>query len=1089
MKTKLVQLAIFLSLICSGSLYAQNRCGTMDHLQMLLQQDPTLAATRQAIEQHTQQYLNQFPNGDGSRAIITIPVVVHVVYNTTAQNISNAQIQSQIDALNLDYQKLNSDWTNTPTPWQSLVANYQIQFCLASRDPNGNTTTGIIRKQTSTTSFSTNDNVKRNSSGGDDAWPAASYLNLWVCNIGGGILGYAQFPGGAAATDGVVINYKYFGTTGTATAPYDLGRTATHEIGHWLNLYHIWGDDGTGCSGSDQVADTPNQADENYGCPTYPNVSCSNGPNGDMFMNYMDYSDDACMYMFTNGQYARSSSLFASGGSRASLLNSLGCQAITTPPVTNFSATPTNTCTGVVQFTDLTTNSPTTWAWNFGDGTTSSTQNPSHIYTASGSYTVTLTTTNAYGSNPKTITNYISVNKPAVPTATNVEKCGPSSFTLSTTATGVSWFDSSGTKVSGLSNYVTPVLTKTTTYWVEDTVAGGTVHVGPLDNTIGANSTLNSSQSLIFNVNKACVLQSVYVYASAAGNRTIQLKNSGGTVLSSLVVNLPAGGSRVTLNFNLTVGTGYQLGLPSGTTINLSRNSAGASYPYADANGNVSITGNTANDNARYYWFYDWILQESGCISERKAVTAVVHPNVVATPIVTNAGCGANNGSIALNVTSGTAAYTYLWSDATTGATLSNLAPGTYTATVTDVYTCSGTVNATVNGSNSLSIQVTPSNITCAGNADGSISVNVPSGTPPYTYTWSNGGSTGTISNLTTGNYDVTVADGTGCSTTSTQAITEPSAINLSVTAVNATCHGASNGSATLSVSGGTAGYTYNWSNSTANSNLQQVAAGNYTLTVYDANQCSATAGLTISEPAALTGSATATNLICFGDQSSVGSVTVSGGTPAYSYLWCNGSTAQTVTNLAAGNCSVTVSDANGCSVSYSVNPTQPDLIQVAVSATNTASDVNNGTATIDSIIGGFAPFTYLWNNGATTSSVSNAGPGVYTVTVTDNLGCTGTTSVVVSVNPLSGLSDLALIAFRVYPNPASSQLTVELISFNAGEETTVSLKNILGQTLLHKNLYSVQTQLDISSFNNGVYLFEILQGNRKTIRQVVISK
>jgi len=186
-----------------------------------------------------------------------------------------------------------------PAAFSGITADVQIEFCLAQRTPAGLSTNGIVRKSTTVTSFSSNDNVKRTANGGDDAWDATKYLNIWVCNLGGGLLGYAQFPGGAVSTDGVVINHTAFGNTGTATAPYGLGRTATHEVGHWLNLRHIWGD--ASC-GSDLVSDTPTQQTSNYGCPTYPRVTCSNGPAGDMFMNYMDYTNDACMYAFTNGQ-------------------------------------------------------------------------------------------------------------------------------------------------------------------------------------------------------------------------------------------------------------------------------------------------------------------------------------------------------------------------------------------------------------------------------------------------------------------------------------------------------------------------------------------------------------------------------------------------------------------------------------------------------------------------------------------------------------------------------------------------------------------------------------------------------------------
>ncbi len=187
---------------------------------------------------------------------------------------------------------------------ERLVADAKIQFALATEDPAGNTTTGVTRTKTSRTAFGVDDAVKSVATGGVDAWPTDRYLNMWVCNLAGGLLGYAQFPGGPPETDGVVILNTAFGTRGTATAPFNLGRTATHEVGHFFNLYHIWGlyDD---CTGGDRASDTPNAAGPNYGEPTFPHVSCNNGPNGDMFMNYMDYVDDEAMFMFTPQQVAR----------------------------------------------------------------------------------------------------------------------------------------------------------------------------------------------------------------------------------------------------------------------------------------------------------------------------------------------------------------------------------------------------------------------------------------------------------------------------------------------------------------------------------------------------------------------------------------------------------------------------------------------------------------------------------------------------------------------------------------------------------------------------------------------------------------
>lgn len=322
-------LALGFSALLSTGAFAQGtsgrNCGTMQHLAAMEAADPMLATRMQQIEQQTQQILaNSAANK--TAAIVTIPVVFHVVYANATQNITDAKCIAQLNQLNLDYARLNSDASSTPAAFQGAAVNTQIQFCLAQRDPNGNATTGVIHKSTTTASFSSNDAVKSSTSGGDNAWDATKYLNIWTCNLGGGLLGYAQFPGGAASTDGVVVLYSSVGSMlspGTAT-PYHLGRTMTHEVGHWLNLRHIWGD--ASC-GNDLVSDTPTQSTSNFGCPTFPHVTCSNGANGDMFMNYMDYTDDGCMNMFTAGQAARSAALFAAGGARVGLLTSLGCQA------------------------------------------------------------------------------------------------------------------------------------------------------------------------------------------------------------------------------------------------------------------------------------------------------------------------------------------------------------------------------------------------------------------------------------------------------------------------------------------------------------------------------------------------------------------------------------------------------------------------------------------------------------------------------------------------------------------------------------------------------------------------------------------
>jgi hypothetical protein len=311
-------------------------CGTVAYSALQDKLHPDLANQRMLLLSKVKKIADDLEqNGNAkSNVVRTIPVVVHVVYNNATQNISDAQIQSQINILNQDFRNTNTD--NVPTAVQNafggLRSDTQIEFCFAQRDPNGNPTNGITRTSTTHAAFYLENDVKFTSTGGRDAWDATKYLNLWVCDLGQDLLGYAQPPGFDASTDGVVIRYNSFGNIGNVLAPYNKGRTATHEIGHWLGLRHIWGDE-PNCAADDNVNDTPKQKDQNGGCPSFPQTtqsggSCSGTSPGSMFMNYMDYTDDACMYMFTNGQSILMNAALT--GTRNSLLTSDGCVPIST---------------------------------------------------------------------------------------------------------------------------------------------------------------------------------------------------------------------------------------------------------------------------------------------------------------------------------------------------------------------------------------------------------------------------------------------------------------------------------------------------------------------------------------------------------------------------------------------------------------------------------------------------------------------------------------------------------------------------------------------------------------------------------------
>ena len=287
------------------------RCASQEVLEEKLAADPGLRSRMEAIEAQTSKVLQ---NRSAYRLLadgtIEIPVVVHVIYRTATENISDAQIASQIAVLNEDFTNTNLDSTKVPAHFANLNTNVGIRFVLAQ----------TIRKYSSKRSWSTNDDMKFSSKGGSDAVDPQNNLNMWVVNkmqaYGSTILGYAQFPGGAWATDGVVIGYNFFGRVGTLSSPYHLGRTATHEVGHWVNLRHIWGD---ATCGNDFVGDTPPHNTSNGGCPAADHRSTCSGTPLEMWMNYMDYTYDACMYMFTHQQRDRMRAVFTPGAFRAAL--------------------------------------------------------------------------------------------------------------------------------------------------------------------------------------------------------------------------------------------------------------------------------------------------------------------------------------------------------------------------------------------------------------------------------------------------------------------------------------------------------------------------------------------------------------------------------------------------------------------------------------------------------------------------------------------------------------------------------------------------------------------------------------------------
>lgn len=288
---------------------------------------PLLSAAQERCTSSVNTHHNIYTEGISSEQSgeITIPVVVHVVWRTAAENISDDQIRSQIDALNADFSRQNPDFAQVPSVFAGRAAAAGIRFVLATVDPQGRPTSGIIRKQTTAQLWINDDRIKKASTGGCDPWDSRQYLNIWVANLSSSLIGFSTFPGAPADKDGIVIRYNAFGTRGILSPPFDRGRTLTHEAGHWLGLQHLWGD--SPC-GDDGVEDTPRQRTGNRGTPQFPriNTGCDNGPYGDMFMNFMDFSDDRTLVMFTKGQTDRMRALFLPGGPRHTFRSSKGAE-------------------------------------------------------------------------------------------------------------------------------------------------------------------------------------------------------------------------------------------------------------------------------------------------------------------------------------------------------------------------------------------------------------------------------------------------------------------------------------------------------------------------------------------------------------------------------------------------------------------------------------------------------------------------------------------------------------------------------------------------------------------------------------------
>ena len=495
---------------------------------------------------------------------------------------------------------------------------------------------------------------------------------------------------------------------------------------------------------------------------------------------------------------------------------------------------------------------------------------------------------------------------------------------------------------------------------------------------------------------------------------------STGTSTSNTINNLSAGNYTVTVTDanNCTKTATYTITQPTDITLQTSTtdvlcfggNTGTATVTASGSVGNYNYTWNTIPTQVSDTAFnlsignYQVIVSDgNGCLDS--ATVTINEPNVLTATInpTDNICFGESNGSMSANVVGGMAPYTYAWSTGTsTNNTINNLPIGNYTVTVTDANNCQTTATATITQPTDITLQTSTTDVLCFGGNTGTATVTATGGVGNYGYTWNTTPNqiTNNATNLSIGNYQVIVNDSNGCLDSATVTISEPTALNISLTTVDNICFGESNGSMSANVAGGIAPYTYAWSTGTSTTNsISNLPVGSYTVTVTDANNCQSTATATITQPTDITLQTSTTDVLCFGGSSGTATVIATGGVGNYDYTWNTSltQTNSTATELSIGNYQVIVNDNNGCLDSATVTINQPTPLNIAMSSTDASCfGFADGTATTV-IGGGTTPYTYAWNTTTqTTATATNLLAGTHTVTATDANGCTITDSVVI---------------------------------------------------------------------------------------------
>ncbi len=602
------------------------------------------------------------------------------------------------------------------------------------------------------------------------------------------------------------------------------------------------------------------------------------------------------------------------------------------------------------------------------------------------------------------------------------------------------WTTANGNIVSG-ANTLTPTVNETGTYCllVTNTINGCTATdcanvtentTAPIANAGSAPPLTCSTTSVTLNGSSSSSGPNFsYLWTTTNGNivsgeTTLMPVINAAGIYTLKVTNSDNGctaTSNVTVNSNTTVPTaeaGPNMALncnSSSVVLNGSNSSQGGNFSYQWSGPGIVSGGNTANPTVNVAGTYIILVTNNttGCTATDNTSVSQTPSLTASIPNSNNVTChGNNNGSATAQGSGGNGTYTFNWSNGTTGQQATNLAAGTYTVTISDADDCTATATITISEPTELIANTTAIGESAVGANDGSATATPTGGVPAYTYLWSNGANTQSITGLAAGSYTVTVADANGCSTVEsvTVASFNCASFGIDISSANPSCNGSTDGEAIANPVGGTGPFVFLWSNGSTSNAVANLGAGTYNVTITDENACEITGNVTLTAPPALNLSVSQqTNVACNGESTGAATIAATGGTPGYVYNWPGGSTGASQSSLSAGNYMVTVTDVNVCTQTIQVNITQPPVLNGNVTATaETFVEANDGTASA-TMAGGISPYQYNWNNGASTPAINNLSPGEYCVTVTDANGCTITGCA--TVNQFGCLGQSAIIS------------------------------------------------------------------------------